>query len=433
MSAQHIRHTKTPFEKKYEKAHRNRRVSAGFVVLIIVVISVLAGVFAFKYMTDSRITRSNSNALSALEKADSDTSPTYTLLKLDYDTFASVPDMYRNLNNTRTYCLLRIDTVSKKASICTIPANISCEDENGDSRPLCALEESGGDFSLISAVNGLFDVKINHFVALDGSGIETLVDTLGGLDVTLESAVDDPYSGNSVMPAGGAKRFGAEILGLLRVRNITDYYTVMPEVINDSVINAMSKLAKMSSSDFNSVLNSISNNIFSDSKSDDLYKNLSKFGDFDFNGVSKLVIAGSEQTTTQTSEHVFLTRTSEFIQMLSLFKEGNNPEDSDMMALTKSPESVTVEVRNGAGIAGAASKMSEIIKNKGYNVEKSGNAEEGYVYSETLIVYMDEEFESCAYDIKNALSCGRVIFGGDYYTSDQNIISIVGADWAAAS
>lgn len=433
MSAQHIRHTKTPFEKKYEKAHRNRRVSAGFVVLIIIFISVLAGVFAFKYMTDSRITRSSSNALSALEKADSDTSPTYTLLKLDYDTFASVPDMYRNLNNTRTYCLLRIDTASKKASICTIPANISCTDENGDSRPLYVLEENGGDSSLISAVNGLFDVKINHFVSLDTSGIQTLADALGGLDVTLESAVDDPYSGNSVMPAGGAKRSGAEILGLLRVRNITDYYTVMPEIINESVINAMSKLTKMSSGDFNSVLNSISNNIFSDSKSDDLYKSLSKFGDFDFNGVSKLVITGSEQTTTQTSEHVFLTRSSEFNQMLSLFKEGNNPEDSEMMALTKSPESVTVEVRNGAGIAGAASKMSEIIKNKGYNVEKSGNAEEGYVYSETLIVYMDEEFESCAYDIKNVLSCGRVIFGGDYYTSDQNIISIVGADWAPAS
>lgn len=402
-------------------------------MLLILVISVLAGIFAFKYMTDSRLTKGNENISDTLEKVGDENSASYTLLKLDYDAFSSVPDFYHNLNNTRTYSLLRIDAGKRQISICTLPANISCADENGDARPLYSFEESGGNAGLLSAVNGLFDIKINHFVSLSEAGLTGLVDALGGLDITLATQIDDPYSSNSVMPAGGAKRSGSEILSLLRVRNISDFYTVMPELVNSTVINTMSKLAKLSGSDFSSVLNSVSEDMFSDSKSDELYSVISKFSDYDFSQVNKLVISGSEQTTTQTSEHVFQSRASEFSQMLAKFKEGDNPDTSEMVALTKNPESVTVEVRNGAGIAGAASKMSEIIKNKGYNVEKSGNAEEGYVYSETLIVYMDEEFESCAYDIKNALSCGRVIFGGDYYKSDQNVISIVGADWAPAS
>lgn len=431
--ASHVRHTKTLHEVKAERRVRRRRASFILIVALIVVISIFAGMFAFRYMTDNRIANGDSNASTSLTKADENASVTYTLIKLDTGVFSSVPDLYRNLNNERTYVLLRVDTVSNKVSICTLPANMSCTSDDGNERPLHSFESDGGDASLVSCINALMGVQINHFISLDSDGITRLVDGIDGLDITLSSQIDDPYSGNLVLEAGGAKRSGSEILQIFRARQISDYYKLGPELTNASIINAISKMAQLSETDFQNLLSNISKCLYSDMSSTTLTTAINKLQRSDFGNVYKLVIPGSSQTTTETNERVFQVRTSEFSQMLTKFRDGEDHESSGMVALTKSPETVSVEVRNGAGIVGAATKMSEMIKERGYNVEKTGNAEEGYVYSETLIVYMDEEYESCAYDIQAALDCGRVIYGGDYYTSNQKIISIVGADWAPAS
>ena len=90
-------------------------------------------------------------------------------------------------------------------------------------------------------------------------------------------------------------------------------------------------------------------------------------------------------------------------------------------------------MRNGAGITGAASACKTFLESKGYSVDSAGNADDGTTYEETLIVYMDDQYENPANSIVNELGCGRVVNGGDYYTSSSNIIVIIGLDWSKTS
>ncbi|MFZ5844900.1 MAG: LytR C-terminal domain-containing protein [Patescibacteria group bacterium] len=53
-------------------------------------------------------------------------------------------------------------------------------------------------------------------------------------------------------------------------------------------------------------------------------------------------------------------------------------------------ENLTIEVLNGGGIAGAASKMKKFLEEKGYKVEAVGNTE-AYTYGETEILVKPEK------------------------------------------
>ena len=92
------------------------------------------------------------------------------------------------------------------------------------------------------------------------------------------------------------------------------------------------------------------------------------------------------------------------------------------------PASFTVTVRNGAGITGAASQMADQLRASGFNVADVGNTDSP-VYDETLVIYKDPAFEQAAQTVVSALTSGRVVNGGDYYTFDTDVLVVLGADW----
>ena len=85
-------------------------------------------------------------------------------------------------------------------------------------------------------------------------------------------------------------------------------------------------------------------------------------------------------------------------------------------------------MRNGAGITGAASQMADQLRASGFDVADVGNTDSP-VYEETLVIYRDPTFEQAAQSVASALTSGRVINGGDYYTFDTDVLVVLGADW----
>jgi polyisoprenyl-teichoic acid--peptidoglycan teichoic acid transferase len=90
------------------------------------------------------------------------------------------------------------------------------------------------------------------------------------------------------------------------------------------------------------------------------------------------------------------------------------------------PSSITVAVRNGAGIGGLAAAAVSRLVPQGFEVVETGNASQ-FVYDETLIVHRDAEDKAVA--VRDVLGTGRVVPSRGMYSFDADVLVVVGKDW----
>ncbi|HEX2766171.1 MAG TPA: LCP family protein [Candidatus Limnocylindria bacterium] len=83
----------------------------------------------------------------------------------------------------------------------------------------------GGPATLKAAIGELLGTRIHYFAAIDIEGLREVIDTIGGVDVTVERAIDDPRYPDTLtgqrglyIPAGRQHMDGATALGYARSR-----------------------------------------------------------------------------------------------------------------------------------------------------------------------------------------------------------------------
>jgi len=77
--------------------------------------------------------------------------------------------------------------------------------------------EIGGPGCTMKLVEQMTGLEIDHFAVIDFGGFTNVVDALGGVEVCLEQAVDDPQS-QLVLPAGTSLVDGEQALAFVRAR-----------------------------------------------------------------------------------------------------------------------------------------------------------------------------------------------------------------------
>ena len=92
------------------------------------------------------------------------------------------------------------------------------------------------------------------------------------------------------------------------------------------------------------------------------------------------------------------------------------------------PDSFTIEIQNGASVVGAAAATEVLLKDKGFVVEKIGNAEQP-VYTETLVIAKGDLGDLRAQKVIEALGMGRIVTTPEYYTFDTDVLLILGSDY----
>jgi LCP family protein required for cell wall assembly len=75
----------------------------------------------------------------------------------------------------------------------------------------------GGPTCTVKAVEALTGLRMDHFVQIDFAGFKNLVDALGGVDITIDKPIDDPYT-HLHIPAGTSTLHGAQALEFVRTR-----------------------------------------------------------------------------------------------------------------------------------------------------------------------------------------------------------------------
>lgn len=125
---------------------------------------------------------------------------------------------------------------------------------------------------------------------------------------------------------------------------------------------------------------------------------------------------------------VFMIDASEWKNLRTQISYGMVPQTEDDITYKDiDPGSFTIIIENGAGIDGAASMLSDKLKNLGFNVVDSHNADSS-VYKETLIIYGKESMKENAIAIKNSINNGRLVNGEGLYNLKSDILIIIGAD-----
>ncbi|MEV1078713.1 LCP family protein [Streptomyces sp. NPDC050211] len=117
----------------------------------------------------------------------------------------------------------------KKASVVSIPRDTlidrpECTDTNGDTHDAAtdvmfnSAYTTGGAACAVKTVESLTDLRMDHYLEVDFSGFQKLIDELGGVKVTTSRAISDPDS-HLDLAAGTHQLTGEQALGLVRTRH----------------------------------------------------------------------------------------------------------------------------------------------------------------------------------------------------------------------
>ncbi|MFB7946817.1 LCP family protein [Kitasatospora phosalacinea] len=81
-----------------------------------------------------------------------------------------------------------------------------------------SIYTSGGPACVVKTVESMTGLRMNHYVEIDFAGFERLVDAMGGVEVTVDAPITDPYSGLQ-LPAGATTLDGKQALAFVRTRH----------------------------------------------------------------------------------------------------------------------------------------------------------------------------------------------------------------------
>ncbi|MFE6483321.1 LCP family protein [Streptomyces sp. NPDC057757] len=117
----------------------------------------------------------------------------------------------------------------KKASVVSIPRDTlverpSCTDAEGVTHDAASevmfnsAYSTGGAACAVKTVESMSGIRMDHYIEVDFSGFQKLIDDLGGVKITTTQDIDDPDS-HLKLKAGTHTLDGEQALGLVRTRH----------------------------------------------------------------------------------------------------------------------------------------------------------------------------------------------------------------------
>lgn len=116
--------------------------------------------------------------------------------------------------------LVRLNHERDHVSVISIPRDLWVEIPGEGNDKINASYAFGGPQLAVRTVESITDVRVDHYVEVDFTGFVDVVDALGGIEVCLPEAINDPKA-NLNMTAGTHQVDGTEALAFARTRATT--------------------------------------------------------------------------------------------------------------------------------------------------------------------------------------------------------------------
>jgi LCP family protein required for cell wall assembly len=365
---------------------------------------------------------------------------------------------------TDTLILARVDQQNKRAAMVSIPRDLYVEipgygyNKINAAYTFAELDKPGsGAASTIRTVQNLAGVKISYFAQINFDGLESLVDGLKGVEVDVPvDIIGDADAGGLDIYAGVQKLDGAHALTFCRSRQFEngDYQR---QANQRTFLQALAK--QVLASDPPTIANTVSNMAsmtFTNMDVAKLVKVAQGMQGMEENSIHTYHLPAYTDSTTVGGDLLSIEVADNYAwqELITALNAGEYPEhqedgnagivppsylpgstpgtvdQSSGGASSVNTSKYLVDVRNGCGIQGCATSVSDMLALAGYQRGEIGNAN-AYVYDETLIIYQDETSKAAAEDIRRRLGYCKTIASLGRYSFTGNILVVVGNDFPA--
>lgn len=406
-----------------------RRTDVRRIAIIVVIVAAalaaagLVSSLVFANSTTAKMALNDGSVSDALVAPSNSTDAYYVLVAADLE-----DSKVAGYDGADVLILARVDPANTKVSLLGIPANMVVTLSNGSSGALGSETSIGGDAALIKDVADFTGVDIAHYVKTDATGLQSMVNALGGVDVNVSEEVDDPDVSDIYIAAGQQSLSGEQALAFASARNYSTGSTKRAE--NDiALLEAFAaKALQQSGVGQISAVDSFAGSIKTDYTASDLSSLMDQFKSYDVSSSISCVVPGADESNDDGTISFYSTSSS-WKKTKEAFESGQDPAQVTAQELASvDPTKYTVIVKNGSGETGSADEVASKLKKAGYTISDTGNADQ-YVYTETLVIYKKTKNKSVAEAIANTLGTGRAISASIYYSFNSDIEVIVGSDW----
>ncbi len=427
------------------------------VLISLAVILVSVGVAAAVYLTDinSRLGAGVSDSLRQQLVSVEPQEPFYMLLLGVDKSDERAEDWGSDTSNFRsdTIILARVDPPNQSITLVSIPRDTMVNMEGYGKQKINAAYSFGGAAYMTQVVSQFANVNISHYAEIDFEQFTSIVDTIGGIEVTLPVAVSDMDYAGVDLPAGTQTLDGEEALGLVRSRHAYDAYGAgdFYRAANQRMVigSIVKKVLRLDAASMTSTVSQLASSVTTDFNVTDILSLATQFKDLD---VDNGVYSGLVPTNSQYIDNLWyeVVDESAWKTMMQRVNNGESPyadESEDPTAGVAgsvgtttssggSTSSVTasftgsVTVLNGTDKSGLAQNMANILVNAGFSATAE-NASSSNI-AETAILYNSSRANSQASALGVAQTLGidadAVTINDGTYPTSTDVVVVLGVD-----
>ncbi|MHB8706846.1 MAG: LCP family protein [Coriobacteriia bacterium] len=331
-----------------------------------------------------------------------------------------------------TIILAKVDPTAKKVWLISIPRDTRVEIPGYGVDKINASAFLGGNALLVETVKELTGLPVNYYVDVNFRGFVNAVDTLGGVWVDVDVEIDDwkadlsPDNSAQKIDPGYQLLDGYHALTYVRSRDFPDAdFSRMRH--QQTFFKALAAQMAKTGNFFKipTVINGISNHISSTMPVGDMIRVAQSMQGMEPDAIQTATVTGEWK-----SPYVYPDE-ERLAFLIAAFTEGRSfDETATATEAELTPASISVTVRNGAGVSGVAGSASDVLKRAGFDVGEIGNANQ-FVYDKTIVVYKDNG-KAMAEAVAAALPTADLVPSRGMYEFSTDILVVVGKDWASA-
>lgn len=470
-SAHHLSRSRgaANYAKKRTTRSRHHRVRTILIVVVVAIVAVVGGAFGYTAYLNAQMQTNDEELLASLKQA-GDNEPFYMLL-MGVDS-GEEREAEGDTGRTDSIMLVRIDQQDVKVTMVSIHRDTVVPIEGHGNDKINAAYAYGGKALAVKTVSAFAGVDISHYAEVDFDSFTKIVDTVGGVEVTLPTDVYDPDYTGLDLKAGTQTLDGNTALLLCRSRHAYDAYgdgdqyraanqrmviaAIVKKVLSSdtlTMISAINSMAGSVSTDMSvSSILSLAANMKNLDFDNDVYTAMNPTtseyinggwyeisNDAEWKAMMQRVDAGenplADGQTDPTAGVAGSVNNNETGSSSDSDSEGSNSDsegsDSDNSRSDSDDHTGTVVVVNGAGAPGLATTIANQLSNVGYTTTPTDLGQ--YGNTSTTVYYNGSQNEAKAQAIAEELGGGdniKVEQNDGTYTADYDVVVIAGENLA---